>query len=164
MNHPPQDRNQEFGPEIRLLRDSLPELSELELDRIKRRVKARGRPRGTGVWHLLRARAAVIGVIAVGALMTAGGGAALAVSGASTSGSASTAQYGTPTGPTVTAPTTAVTPAQQVAQTPVSTSSRLPFTGYAAIGVVALGLVLLVTGLGIRFVATRKTTGSPPPS
>lgn len=173
MNDSQNHSDKDFGTEIALLRESRPELSGLELDRVKKRVRdrarkpvtARGRTRAAGLVHTLRARTALIGVIAAGAVMTAGGGVALAVSGQSTgSGNASTAQYGHPKGPTVHQVSPAVTPAQVTQQVSTTTQPQLPFTGYAAIAVVALGLALLLTGLVLRYVSRRPRSGGSPPS
>lgn len=150
-------------------------LSPLELDRIKR--LSRDRAASNGRAHIkreerifMKTRATVLGVLA-GGLVLSFSGAAMGVSGLAGSNSASEAQYQvqvTPSKPTVlgasavrpaastnagsgSAPATAV--AQPSAQQSLDSGGSLPFTGYAAIPVLLLGLALLGTG----FVMRRRT-------
>ncbi len=117
----------------------------------------------------MRSRFALTIMIAVGMLMS-GGGAALAVSGLSATGSAAVAQYGAP-GPAnggqhpganvigggVSTPQPTVQAPRQVAAS--SAGGGLPFTGYAAIPVLLIGLGLLVAGVMLRSRAPRKGLG-----
>jgi len=84
---------------VEMLREQRPEASPLELDRIKLRAKARGArtqpsfaTRQKGL-TMMRSRIAVTSMLTLGVFMS-GTGATLAVSGIS--GSAASAQYGTP--------------------------------------------------------------------
>ena len=101
-----------LDPDLRELASALeehrPELTGLELDRIKRRAMAGGarttsattfRPKGS----FMRSRLAITTILAMGLMMSMGG-AALGVSALSTSDSASVAQYGAPAPTAVTPP------------------------------------------------------------
>lgn len=76
------------------------------------------------------------------------GGIALAVSGSSSSGSAASGEYAPPSGPPA-------GPPEQVVTT-VQAPSSLPFTGYAAITLIVIGVGLATTGLVVRYVVTRR--------
>ncbi|MFL5843391.1 MAG: hypothetical protein ACJ762_01775 [Solirubrobacteraceae bacterium] len=149
------------------------DITPLELDRIKR--LSRERAVGKGRIHIkreerifMKTRATVLGVLA-GGMVLSFSGAAMGVSGLAGSDSASQVQYQVnvkPGKPTVlgasavrpasgTAPTAQTAPAvaQPSAQQGLEDSGSLPFTGYAAIPVLLLGLGLLGTG----FVMRRRT-------
>lgn len=107
----------------------------------------------------MRSRLAITSMLVVGVLMS-GAGAGLAVSGVSGSGSAGSAQYPTETTDTQTVlpttetnpptDTTDTNPAQTTRQVASDDSSQLPFTGYAAIPVLLIGLTLLGVGVVMR--------------
>lgn len=91
----------------------------------------------------MKSRMAMALVLTVGMLMSMTG-AGLAVSGSSGSGSAATAQY-PPNNP----PKNVIDP-KATAQ---AKTGSLPFTGYAAVPILLVGVVLLGTG----FVLRRRT-------
>jgi hypothetical protein len=157
----------ELADVVRRLHDERPEASALELDRIKLRAQASSRRHAQRREPFMRSRLAITSILVVGVLMS-GAGAGLAVSGISGSGSAGTAQYPTTT---TTAPTTdvqtvlpttesntpsdtttteATNPAQETRQVSSNDSNSLPFTGYAAIPVLLIGLSLLSIGIVMR--------------
>jgi hypothetical protein len=154
----------EFDDVIRLLREGRPRATELELDRIKQRVRHQaGEPSRRN--QSMKSRLAILAMVAFGMLFSTAG-AGLAVSGiASNSDNASVAQYGTPT-PTPTeeggvlpaeetnnAPSGGVSPAEETQptrQVAATTTSQLPFTGFAAIPVMLGGIALLTGGLVLR--------------
>src|SRR5579875_2500115 len=108
----------EFDDLTRLLREERPQLSELELDQIKRRARTRAAAPRKG--QSMRSRLAILGMLVAGMLVTGTGG-ALAVTGLATQDDASVAQYGTPT-PTPTAtPSPTPTPTPQATATPTPT-------------------------------------------
>ena len=153
-----------------LLRDNAPRLRDGELEGVKLRVLART-PKGPA----MRSRLSITAALVAGLLMSFSG-VALGISGISSSGSASTAQYTqpgsqtpageqipggttTPTTPTISSPGSpgneSSTPAsvkatKQVASSPIR---EIPFTGFLAIPVLVIGMALLVTGALLR----RKT-------
>ncbi|GAC1439809.1 MAG: hypothetical protein NVSMB51_18160 [Solirubrobacteraceae bacterium] len=100
MNHDSHDPfAEEFAAEIAALRDSQPTLTPLALDGLRQRIDTRATgplrrsfKRRQGVF--MRSRAAIIGTITAGVLMSSGG-AALGLSGLASDGSAGIAQYGT---------------------------------------------------------------------
>jgi hypothetical protein len=153
------------------LRRDRPELAPLELDRIKVNVMRRksAAPKG----GFMRARLTILGFLVVGIVMMGTGG-ALAVSGFS-GGSAATAEYG-PSGvkgvqatgtlgsnttpqPTSSGSPSAGSPSAAAVPSPAaqvsSGGNSLPFTGYAAIPVLLIGVALLGTGAIMR----RRTRG-----
>ncbi len=171
------EQNDAFDREISMLRDNRPSLTPLELDRAKTRARrSAGEPSSRVRWQRFAStRGAVVAVLAAGTLMSTGG-TAIAVSGLGLSSVASTAQYGgpgttdntgTPTGNTGSGPSSAVSPAQavspaeQAAQPAVTTSGKLPFTGFMAIPVLLVGLLLIALGLAGRRVA-RRSSQLPP--
>jgi len=144
------------------LRDERPEASALELDRIKLRAQASARRHVQRREPFMRSRLAITSMLVVGVLMS-GAGAGLAVSGISGSGSSGNAQYPTtkvdtqtvlPTtetnAPSDTTDTSETTPAQSTRQVSSNDNSSLPFTGYAAIPVLLIGLSLLSVGVVMR--------------
>lgn len=194
----------EFDDLIQRLRDERPELSSLELDQVKQRVRMRARDQRKGS-PSMKSRLAILATLVTG-LVFSMTGATLAVSGLTTGNDASVAQYGTPTptptpgttptptptpspgggtspdngGPpappkpdrgdvlgdhgsnsgndtTNTAPSTSTpAPEPQAAAQPTrqvevgASGSELPFTGFAAIPVLLIGVALLATGLILR--------------
>jgi hypothetical protein len=108
----------------------------------------------------MRSRLAIMAVLVTGILMS-GASAGLAVSGLSGSGSAGVAQYG----PSVLPKTDSNTPnndvlgetngaspqaAQETRQLATDNSNQIPFTGYAAIPVLLIGIALLSLGVVMR--------------
>ena len=148
----------EFDDIVRLLREERPEASELELDRIKRRVVTRTRK-----GQPMRSRLAILAMLVVGMLLS-GTGAGLAVQGfGDDGGDASQAQYPPKNNGDVLGEEDSngnlpeqndgveddVQEAQQVEAT-----DTLPFTGFAAIPLLVGGVALLAGGLMLR----RKST------
>ena len=178
-------RDAELGPVIDRLRAERPTASALELDSIKQRVRARdARPRRTAP---MRSRLAIIGMLALGGVLSTGG-AGLAVSGfAGSSGNAAVEQYGSASpspsgspggggnvlgesegggggsrpaaggggnGPAVAGQQagSGAQPTRQVeAGAQASTGNQqLPFTGFAAMPVLLLGVAMILAGMILR--------------
>jgi hypothetical protein len=181
------DGHDELQRVVDRLRAERPEATPLELDALKQRVLARAaRPRPTTrrSTPLMRTRAAILSVLALGFLLSTAG-AGLAVTGLQDNTQASQAQYPTPPAP----PTTETTPpapesavlgeAQESAPAPenevlpeksdtppppvqeerqveaganqvAAAETTLPFTGFAALPILILGLALLSVGLVMR--------------
>jgi hypothetical protein len=167
------DRHEDFDREISMLRESRPSLTPLELDRARSRARRAAHPPSRGAWQrVARTRGAVVALLAVGTLLSTGG-TSLAISGLGSSGAASSAQYtgsGTGTGGGTTGsgttttsetPAGAVSPAEQAEQPAVTTSGELPFTGFLAIPVLLVGLVLVAAGLAGRRSLRRQSTLPP---
>ncbi len=158
--------------EQRLL-DNRPALSALELDAIKVRTMASATRRSPSLFakkkgSFMKSRVAVLLVISLGVFMS-GTGATLAVSGLSSSGSASSAQYPVPDhhskngadtlaateshdsgpGDSGSAPSAAAQ-TQAVRQVATTGSGSLPFTGFLAIPVLIVGVGLLGAGVAMR--------------
>lgn len=193
--------HEDLQPVEERLRAARPALSPLELDAVKRRVRAR-----TGTTprrrQPMKSRLTIVAMLVFGGLFSTAG-AGLAVSGTAAQNDASVAQYGTPT-PTPTsgagvggvlpgensspgsskgagngnkgagngsngvageqntsggggsnrvAGATATQPTRQLEQG--AGTSQLPFTGFAAIPVLLLGVALLSAGLVLR----RRSAG-----
>jgi hypothetical protein len=170
----------EFDDVIRLLQESRPEATEMELDKIKQRARRQAADQSRRK-QSMKSRLAIVAMVAFGMLFSTAG-AGLAVSGiGSSTDNASVAQYGTPTPtPTTTpgggdtspaeeggvlpaeetnnapeggvAPAEATQPeeAQPARQVEATTASQLPFTGFAAIPVMLGGIALLTGGLVLR--------------
>jgi hypothetical protein len=145
----------EFDDISRLLREERPQASELELDDIKRRVRQRVARKG----QPMRSRLAILAMLVVGILVS-GTGAGLAVQGFDQSGNdASQAQYPGGGGDVLgeedsggggeVTPEETVNDEAQVAQQ-VESGDSLPFTGFAAIPVVLIGVALIGGGLMLR--------------
>ena len=144
----------DFDDIVRLLREERPEASELELDRIKRRVMARTPRKG----QPMRSRLAILAMLVLGMLMS-GTGAGLAVQGfGDGSDDASEAQYPPKNEGNVLGEEDsggnlpdeeAVQEDAQVAQQ-VEAGDSLPFTGFVAIPVLVGGVALLAGGMVLR--------------
>jgi hypothetical protein len=144
---------------VRLLREERPQASELELDRIKRRVMARTPGKG----QPMRSRLAILAMLVLGMLLS-GTGAGLAVQGFGDSGGdASQVEYPPKdegnvlgeedSGGNLPENDEAVDDEAQVAQQ-VEAGDSLPFTGFVAIPVLIGGVALIGGGLALR----RKST------
>ncbi len=141
------------------LHDERPQMTALELDQIKLRARSSDRRKAHRREPFMRSRLAITSMLVVGVLMS-GAGAGLAVSGVSGAGSAGSAQYPTETTDTQTVlpttetnpptDTTDTNPSQETRQVSSNDSSQLPFTGYAAIPVLLIGLSLLGVGVVMR--------------
>jgi hypothetical protein len=138
------------------LRDDRPRITELELDRAKRRAISQAAPVA-----MMKPRIAVAFVLAIG-LLTGGTGATLAV--ISESGSAAEVQY-----PEL-QPKESINPgvlgsersgaAQVQEEQQVATGgSELPFTGFLAIPLLVAGVAFLVTGGVLRSRSSGDKTG-----
>lgn len=159
-----------LGVDLRL-RDEVPKATALELDRIKLRATAAHATRGraTRRGELMRSRIAVTMMLVAGFLM-AGSGAALAVSGISGAGSAGTHEYpveniggqqGTGgqqgvlgAGGQGGANEGAAQAARQVEVT--GGDNGLPFTGFAAIPLLLVGVGLAGAGFAFRRAAAER--------
>jgi hypothetical protein len=172
----------DLRPIANLLQARRPQLTALELDATKQRIRARAATparRRTTKGTIMKSRLAILMMLVLGMLLSTTG-AGLAISGFS--GSAATVQYDTPapTGVLPKAPPSGVLPAedtgavageeatgpnddnslQPTRQVEAGTDSgggadQLPFTGFAAIPVLLGGIALLSTGLVLR----RRTRG-----
>jgi hypothetical protein len=172
--------DKDFDLVARALRAHCPDATPLELDRIKldaqRRAARRTRSQLSAKGLFMRSRLFITALVAGGVLML-GGGAALGVSGLSSTRSASIAQYNTTATSVV---TTQVTQTQTQTQTQAPTqteetpsrenlgerehgapegavqgarqvsANKLPFTGYLAIPILLLGLAMLGGGAALR--------------
>jgi len=145
----------EFDDITRLLREERPQASEPELDDIRRRVRQRVARKG----QPMRSRLAILAMLVAGMLVS-GTGAGLAVQGFDQSGpDASQAQYPNggggvlgeedSGGEVIQEETDTVDDEAQVAQQ-VESGDSLPFTGFAAIPVVLVGVALIGGGLMLR--------------
>jgi hypothetical protein len=155
---------------IRLLRDERPQISELELDRIKQRVRRRARTPRKG--QFMRSRLAILLTLVLG-LMLSTTGAGLALQDQGPSNDAAQEQYnpgdvggeededggGSSDRPDRgvlgeeddSAPGGGTAPEQETAQVEAgSDGGELPFTGFAAIPILLVGIALLGTGLVLR--------------
>jgi hypothetical protein len=143
MEHQDQWDSDELAAVAARLRGARPEANPLELDQIKLRAQrqaARNPRRGS----FMKSRLAMALVLTVGMLFSMTG-AGLAISGSSSSGSAATAQY-PPNDPPK-------DPKDPKATIQAKATGSLPFTGYAAVPILLIGVVLLGTG----FVLRRRT-------
>jgi hypothetical protein len=161
----------EFDDVIRQLREGRPRASELELDTIKQRVR-RQAAEPSRRNQSMKSRLAILAMVVFGMLFSTAG-AGLAVSGiSSNSDNASVAQYGTATPTPSSTPEGGVLPAEETNNAPdttpeggvspaeeetqptrqveATTTSQLPFTGFAAIPVMLGGIALLTGGLVLR--------------
>jgi LPXTG-motif cell wall-anchored protein len=160
----------EFDDVIRLLKDERPQATELELDKIKQRVRRRAADPSRRSSQPMKSRIAILGLLVTGMLFSTAG-AGLAIQGAAQSGTnAAVSQYATPTpageeggvlpaeeekAPTPQeAPTGGVLPAEAAQparqEAAAAQAGQLPFTGFAAIPILLGGLALLTGGLVLR--------------
>ena len=148
---------------IRLLRDERPQISELELDSIKQRVRRRARTPRKG--QFMRSRLAILLMLVLG-LMLSTTGAGLALQGPSRD--AAQTQYNAgeeeeggernvlgeedvEPGGGADEDGGGVAPEQSTAQVEAGgDGGELPFTGFAAIPLLLVGVALLGTGLVLR--------------
>lgn len=146
------------GIEARL-RDECAGLTPLELDRIKLRAiqqADRSRPsflnRQKG--KMMKSKLALTLVIATGLLMSTGG-ATMAISGSSGSGNAAQNEYADPDGTeelgSSAGDDSGVPPQDDQVATASTDSGSLPFTGFAAIPLLIIGLGFVSVGLFLRF-------------
>jgi hypothetical protein len=155
----------EFDDVIRLLRENRPEVTELELDQIKQRVRRRTAQPPSRRRQAMKSRLAILSMLVLGMVFSTTG-AGLAVQGL-TQNDASVAQYepedeepqggvlgeeesggGESAGGGAEESDDAVQPSRQVAVS--SGGDELPFTGFLAIPVLIGGVALLATGLVLR--------------
>jgi hypothetical protein len=173
MIHNDDSHADDLQPVVDLLRAQRPEASALELDTVKRRVRARaGTGRRARSATFMKSRLAIISMLVVGMLASTTG-VGLAIDGLG-GNDASVAQYGGKTGGkpnggvlgegekhhggngnapgggtnSNTPTNTTLQPAQQVEAG--ASGGQLPFTGYLAIPVLIGGVVLLSAGLVLR--------------
>ena len=166
MDRNPQDLPGDLEAVASRLRADRPEITGLELDRVKRRAISQASA-AAGPWApkkglFMKPRIAVALVLAMG-LLTSGTGATLAV--ISESGSAAQVQY-----PDL-KPEESVKPdvlgsepdgdaqVQEEQQVANSGGSELPFTGFLAIPLLVAGVGFLVTGGVLRSRAGGDKTG-----
>jgi hypothetical protein len=182
---PYDDLQPDLQPVIDQLRANRPEATALELDAIKQRVRARSSQparRRTRRAQLMKSRMVILTMLVFGMLLSTAG-AGLAVSGLSGHRNASVAEYGTPTPtppptndvlgeqdsgsgtqPSATSPNSGsgpgggsgVQPSRQVEAGATPTTSKLPFTGFAAVPILLGGIVLLSAGLVLRRRTSRE--------
>src|SRR5687767_6883072 len=165
MDRNPHDLTGDLDAVARRLRDGRPEITGLELDRIKRRAISQASTAGS--WApkkglFMKPRIAVALVLAMG-LLTSGTGATLAV--ISESGSAAQVQY-----PDL-KPKESVDPgvlgsdpggggsAVQEEEQVATGGSELPFTGFLAIPLLVVGVGFLVAGGVLRSRSGDDKTG-----
>jgi len=166
MDRNPHDLPGDLEAVASRLRADRPEITGLELDRVKRRAISQASA-AAGSWApkkglFMKPRIAVALVLAMG-LLTSGTGATLAV--ISESGSAAKVQY-----PDL-KPKETVKPGvlgsepggagevQEEQQVSNSGGSELPFTGFLAIPLLVVGVAFLVTGGALRSRAKSDKTG-----
>jgi hypothetical protein len=162
----------EFEDIERLLRKQRPELSAMELDEVKTRVR-RHADRPTGKGQSMKSRFAIMLMLVAGMLVgTTGAG--LAVQGSSGNGNAAVSQYPDDTPPggvlgeedgdddgvagDVAGDEVTSQPDRQVAAGVQGGDGggELPFTGLAAIPIIILGVAMTASGVVLRRRATRS--------
>jgi hypothetical protein len=168
----------EFDDVIRRLRDQRPEPTPLELDQIKHRVR-RNAAQGSRRSHFMKSRLAILGALVAGMLFTTTG-VGVAVTSITSDTNAASQQYGGGSAPeqpavpskpsggvegkTTTRPQAphsqggapeALQQTRQVEAGAATPKTSLPFTGFAAIPVLLLGLGLLTSGVIMRRRVTR---------
>jgi hypothetical protein len=150
----------EFDDVIRLLQENRPEATDLELDRIKQRIRHRA-AQPSRRRQDMKSRLAILLMLVLGMVFSTTG-AGLAIQGLG-SDDASVSQYGTPT-PTPTPPGDVLGEedeggvsgdVQAPRQVESGSDSQLPFTGFLALPVLLGGVALLSAGLVLR----RRTHG-----
>ena len=157
----------EFEDIERRLRRQRPELSALELDEVKTRVR-RHADRTQGKGQSMKSRFAIMLMLVAGMLVgTTGAG--LAVQGSSGNGNAASSQYpdddppggvlgdeeeagdeGAGDGGDVAGDEETSQPDRQVAAGVQGGGSELPFTGLAAIPIIILGVAMTASGVVLR--------------
>lgn len=160
----------DLEPIANLLHERRPQMTALELDATKQRIRARAATparRRTTKGTIMKSRLAILMMLVSGMLLSTTG-AGLAISGVS--GSAAREQYDKPKPPAVLPEDDAgdvageeagggdnsLQPTRQVeVGTDSGGSEELPFTGFAAIPILLGGVALLSTGLVLR----RRTHG-----
>jgi hypothetical protein len=163
MNHPNDSQPDDLQAVISQLRANRPEATALELDAVKRRVRARvavhpaGRRARSATF--MKSRLAILTMLVTGMLLSTTG-AGLAVSGLG--GDASVAEYVTskPGSGNVLGESESSSPDNGVAGADAAQPTRqveagagsgqLPFTGFLAIPVLLGGVALLTAGLVLR--------------
>jgi hypothetical protein len=152
----------DFDDIARRLEDERPQLSQLELDLVKQRVRMRA-DRMPRKGQSMRSRLAILLMLVAG-LLVGTTGAGLAIQGATGNGNAAQKQYpddkpgGGVLGEEVsneddtesTPPSQPSQPTRQVEVGVRAGDSELPFTGLAAIPIIVLGVALTVGGLALR--------------
>ena len=140
-----------------ILRSARVEPTPHELDSALTAARKRA---GAPVRHsnggFMRSKIAIISILAMG-FVTSGAGATLAIQGSSGAGNASSAEYPPPKPPAgkeETLSDTAGTTDPQTSRQASADDGKLPFTGFAAIPVILVGLGLLTMGVTLR----RKTS------
>jgi hypothetical protein len=155
----------ELQPVIARLEAERPTATALELDEVKQRVLTRTANRSRRrTQRVMRSRAGIVATLVLGLVLSTSG-AGLAVSGFADNNQAAVAQYGKSPGgggnvlggtDKKPRPSAAVLPGRQT-ETLVSagSGSQLPFTGFAAIPVLLLGIGLLSAGFVLRRTGRR---------
>jgi hypothetical protein len=165
--HRADDGLEQLGARLRAER---PQLTGLELDAVAQQARRQATRSADRAGGFMRSRIAILTMLVAG-LLFSGAGAGLAVTGMAANDQASVAQYGggndqgggdNDNGDTVggndvagaenTSPSsgTSVQPARQTQFSSGQGSGQLPFTGFAAIPVLLLGVALLGAGLVLR--------------
>jgi hypothetical protein len=151
----------DLGPTAERLRAARVEPTPLELDRAlstaRKRVNLGARRPSNG--GFMRSKIAIVSILALG-LFTSGAGATLAFQGSSSSDNASSAEYpppAPPDGDTDSLGEDAAGSSQDARQTSATGDDKLPFTGFAAIPVIVVGLGLVAVGGTLQ----RRTRREP---
>jgi hypothetical protein len=114
----------EFDDVIRLLEDGRPQATDLELDKIKQRVRRGQAAAPSGRKQSMKSRLTIVAMVAFGMLFSTAG-AGLAVQGISSNNNASVAQYGTVT-PTPTPESTSVAAEEEGGVLPAEETNNAP--------------------------------------
>jgi len=158
----------EFGDIERRLREQRPELSALELDEVKTRVRKHA-DRMPRKGQSMKSRFAILLMLVAGMFVSATG-AGLAVQGSSGNGNAAVSQYpddkppggvlgdedendgggGGGGGDVAGDEDTSTEPDRQVAAGVQGGGGELPFTGLAAIPIILIGVAMTATGVVLR--------------
>jgi hypothetical protein len=162
--HRADDGLEQLGARLRAER---PQLTGLELDAVAQRARGQAARSADRAGGFMRSRIAILTMLVAG-LLFSGAGAGLAVTGIAGNDQASIAQYGSGNdqggnsvgGETVGGGTegensspsagTGVQPARQAQFSSGQDNGQLPFTGFAAIPLLLLGVALLGAGLVLR--------------
>lgn len=143
-------RDHDLSPDLELIGDQLrrdrPEATAVELDRIK--LDARARAAQPSPYRLrgpvLKSRFAIAMILVLGIAFSGTGG-ALAVTGTSSSGNAAGAQYVKPSDNSGTLGSLNTNDPSGQAQS-VGAGKKLPFTGWAPVPLLVIGVMLLSGG------------------